>query len=89
MANTTKSQRKKNRKGRAMNEEEKKEQVLRLQKKLGHWIEHNKEHAESFRKAAREAEEIGLVEVGKRLREAAKRMEEISALLEEAMEELA
>jgi len=64
------------------------ERVLRLQKKLEHWIEHNKEHAESFRKAAREAEEIGLVEVGKRLREAAKSMDEISALLEKAMKEI-
>jgi len=67
---------------------EKKEKVERVKKKLEHWIEHNKEHAESFRKAAREADEIGLVEVGKRLREAAKSMEEISALLEEAKGEL-
>jgi hypothetical protein len=36
---------------------DKKEQALRLQKKLEHWIAHNNEHAESFRKAAREAEE--------------------------------
>jgi len=75
----------KNRKDKAMDGEER---VLRLQKKLEHWIEHNKEHAESFRKAAREAEEIGLVEVGKRLREAAKSMDEISALLEKAMKEI-
>jgi len=62
------------------------ERVLRLQKKLEHWIEHNKEHAESFRKAAREAEEIGLVEVSRRLDDAATRMEEISAVLAAAME---
>jgi len=73
----------------AMNEEEKKERVLRLKKKLEHWIEHNKDHAGSFRKAAREAEEIGLVEVSRRLREAAKRMDEISAVLEKAMSDLA
>lgn len=65
------------------------ERVLRLQRKLEHWIEHNKEHAESFRKAAREAEEIGLVDISRRLREAAKRMDEISAVLEKAMRELA
>jgi hypothetical protein len=64
------------------------EQVLRLQKKLEHWIEHNKEHAESFRKAAQEAEKIGLVDVSKRLNDAATRMEEISAVLEAAMSEL-
>ncbi len=26
------------------------EKVEKLQKKLEHWVEHNKEHAESFRK---------------------------------------
>jgi hypothetical protein len=67
---------------------DKEEQVLRLQKKLEHWIVHNKEHAESFRKAAREAEEIGLVEVSKRLNEAATRMEEIAAVLDGAMKEI-
>ena len=64
------------------------EKVERLQKKLEHWVEHNKEHAESFRKAAREAEEIGLVDVGRDLEEAAKSTEEASALLKEAMKEL-
>ena len=64
------------------------EKVERLQKKLKHWVEHNKEHAESFRKAAREAEEIGLVDVGRDLKEAAKGMDESSALLKEAMKEL-
>jgi len=64
------------------------EQILRLQIKLEHWITHNKEHAESFRKAARDAEEIGLVEVSKRLREAEKSMEEISAVLAAAIDEL-
>jgi len=72
-----------------MNEEKKMEKVERLQKKLEHWVEHNKEHAESFRKAAREAEEIGLVNVSKHLREAAKSMEEASSLLEAARDELA
>ena len=68
--------------------EDKKEQALRLQKKIEHWIAHNKEHAESFRKAARDAEEIGLVEVSKRLNDAATRMDEISTVLEAALNEL-
>jgi len=68
--------------------EDNKEQVLRLKKKLEHWIAHNKEHAESFRKAARDAEEIGLVEVSKRLREAAKGMEDIAVVLKGAMDDL-
>ena len=84
-SHTTKSKRK-NRKDKAMDEEER---VIRLQKKLEHWIEHNKEHAESFRKAAREAEELGLVDISMRLNDAAKDMEGISALLEKAMNELA
>jgi len=65
------------------------EKVERLKKKLEHWAEHNKEHAESFRKAAREAEEIGLVDVSRNLKEAGKSMEEASALLEAARDELA
>jgi len=72
-----------------MDEEKKMEKVERLKKKLEHWAEHNKEHAESFRKEAREAEEIGLVDVSKRLKGAAKSMEESSALLEAARDELA
>jgi len=38
---------------------------------------------------ARETEEIGLVDIGRRLKEAGKSMEEASALLEAAMGELA
>jgi len=72
-----------------MGEEKKMEKVERLKKKLEHWAEHNKEHAESFRKAAREAEEIGLVDVSRLLKEAAKSMDESSALLEAARDELA
>ena len=72
-----------------MNKEKKMEKVERLRKKLEHWVEHNKEHAESFRKAAREAEEIGLVDVSRRLKEAGKSMEEASSLLEAARDELA
>ncbi|MEA2075678.1 MAG: hypothetical protein U9O85_08110 [Euryarchaeota archaeon] len=68
-----------------MNEDKR---VERLQKKLEHWIEHNKEHAESFRKAAREADEIGLVDISRCLNDAAMRMEEISAVLEAAKKEL-
>ena len=41
-----------------------------------------------FRKAAREAEAIGLVDVSRRLKEAAKSMDEASALLVVAMKEL-
>jgi hypothetical protein len=71
-----------------MGEEKKMEKVERLKKKLEHWVEHNKEHAESFRKAAREVEEIGLEDVSRNLKEAGKSMDESSALLKEAMKKL-
>lgn len=69
----------------AMDEEKR---VERLKKKLEHWIAHNKEHAESFRKAAREADAIVLTDVSMRLKDAAKSMEGASALLEAAMKGL-
>ena len=72
-----------------MNKEKEMEKVERLRKKLEQQAGHNKEHAGSFRKVAREAEEIGLVDVSRRLKEAAKSMEEASALLEAARGELA
>jgi len=65
-----------------------KKKVERLKKKLEHWVEHNKEHAESFRKAAGEADAIGVTDVSMRLKDAAKSMEEASALLEAAGDEL-
>lgn len=71
-----------------MNGENKEERIERLQRRLEHWVDHNKDHAESFRKAAREAEVIGLVDVSKLLREAAKSMDESSALLDTAMKKL-
>lgn len=67
---------------------EKDERVLRIQKKLAHWAVHNTEHAASFRKAAREADALGLVAVSTRLTEAAKRTEEIAAILAAAEAEL-
>ena len=63
--------------------------VRRLQLKLAHWIVHNREHAASFRKAAEEAEELGLLSVSGGLQEAATRMDELSEVLATAKEELA
>jgi hypothetical protein len=71
-----------------MEEAEKRERVLRLQKKLEHWVEHNMEHAASFRKAAQEADALGLAAVSTRLNEVAKRMEELAEILAAAEEEL-
>ncbi len=73
---------------KTLNGENKEERIERLQRRLEHWVDHNKDHAESFRKAAREAEVIGLVDVSKLLREAAKSMDESSALLDTAMKKL-
>ena len=71
-----------------MEASEKEQGVLRLQKKLEHWVVHNKEHAKSFRKAAGEADALGLAAVSIRLNEAAKRMEELAEILAAAEEEL-
>ena len=71
-----------------MEEREKEEGVLRLQKKLGHWVVHNREHAKSFRKAAQEADALGVTTVSARLNEAAKRMEELAEILAAAEAEL-
>ena len=70
-----------------MEESDKEKGVLRLQKKLEHWVLHNREHAASFRKAAREADALGLAAVSIRLNEAAKRMEELAEILAAAEEE--
>jgi len=56
----------------------------RLKRRIEHWIEHNREHAEGFRRAAEEAEALRLHEVSEVLRGAAKRLEEASSLLEKA-----
>ncbi|MBN1455203.1 MAG: hypothetical protein JW945_02985 [Methanomicrobia archaeon] len=71
-----------------MEESEKEIGVLRLQKKLKHWVVHNSEHAASFRKAAREADALGLAAVSIRLNEAAKRMDELSEILAAAEDAL-
>jgi hypothetical protein len=63
--------------------------IRRLQLKLAHWIEHNRDHAASFRKAAQEAEELGFLSVSGGLQAAATRMDEVSAVLATAKEELA
>ena len=67
---------------------EKDARVLRLQKKLEHWVVHNREHAASFKKAAREADALGLAAVCTRLTDAANRMEELAEILAAAEEEL-
>ncbi|MHC1635521.1 MAG: hypothetical protein ACXQTS_02710 [Candidatus Methanospirareceae archaeon] len=69
-------------------EGEEKEQIERLKKRIGHWAEHNKEHIESFKKAAEEARRSGFEEVSNLLKDATRRMEEANSCLLEAMKEL-
>jgi hypothetical protein len=64
------------------------EQIQRLQKKVEHWIAHTSEHAAGFRKAAKEAEVLGRMDVSSRLNEAAKHMEDLSTLFTAALEAL-
>jgi hypothetical protein len=65
--------------------EKEKERVERLKKRLEHWAEHNKEHASSFTKAAKEAEELGLTDVSECLRKAVESMDESTLYLIEAL----
>jgi len=55
---------------------------------LPHWIEHNEEHAESFREWAGKAREMGLEEVARRIEEAARHVAACNEALTAALEAL-
>lgn len=58
----------------------------KLKKKLKYWIEHNKEHAETFRGAAKEAGESGLKSIQDELLEATNAMDNSTKHLLNALE---
>ncbi len=62
--------------------------LAKLRILLPHWIEHNEEHAESFRKWARKGREMGLGEVARRIEEAVEGMEDCNRALTAALEEI-
>ena len=55
---------------------------------LPHWIEHNGEHAESFREWAGKAREMGLAEVAQRIEEAVGHMAACNEALTAALKAL-
>ena len=62
-----------------------KEDRLRLEKLLEHWIEHSREHEESFREWAERAEEMGLSSAAAHLSEAVEGMEGVVRSLQRAL----
>ena len=55
---------------------------------LPHWIEHNEEHAESFREWAEKARELGLEAVAKQMEVAVERMAACGQALTAALKEI-
>ncbi|HDL08167.1 MAG TPA: hypothetical protein ENG35_05445 [Desulfobacteraceae bacterium] len=58
----------------------------KLVKLLEHWLKHNLDHAETYRRWAKEAEKNDLIQTGTLLNEAAKMTLQINRKLEEAAE---
>ncbi|MDK2893197.1 hypothetical protein [Methanohalophilus sp.] len=56
----------------------------KIQHLLGHWIEHNQSHNESFEQWAGRLREAGYMEVADVILQASRKMEECSSLLEKA-----
>jgi len=55
---------------------------------LPHWIEHNQEHAESFRERAEKARELGLEAVAEQIEVAVERMVTCGQALAAALKEM-
>ena len=62
--------------------------LIKLRILLPHWIEHNEEHAASFREWAGKAREMGLAEVAQRIEEAVGHMAACNEALTAALKAL-
>lgn len=60
----------------------------KLERLLAHWIDHNGDHANTYRDWAAQAEDHDLAKVGEQLRKAAELTEEISRQFEAARQAL-
>lgn len=60
----------------------------KIQHLLGHWIEHNQSHCESFEQWAGKLKEAGYPEVAEMILEASGKMEEATSLLEKAKDSI-
>ena len=59
--------------------------IEKLRALLPHWIEHNEEHAENFRRWAEKARHLGLEEVADLIEEAAEKVRLCNEALAEAL----
>ena len=64
------------------------QELTRLRHLLPHWIEHNAEHAGTFRRSAERARELGLEAFAQDIEEAAQRMDDSNQALTAAMAKL-
>ena len=71
-----------------MDEHTRSEDIARLQRLLPHWIEHNEEHAEEFRKWAERAREAGEAHVADHLLIAARMLGQANEALQGALDHL-
>jgi hypothetical protein len=62
--------------------------LAKLRILLPHWIEHNEEHADSFRKWAERARDLGQAETARRIEDAVDRMATCNQALTAALEAL-
>lgn len=60
----------------------------KLEHLIGHWIEHNESHSESFSEWAKKIEAAGYKEIAEDIKMAAEKMDECSKLLKKAKDKL-
>jgi len=73
---------------KAMSDDGRRTSRAKLRILLPHWIEHNEEHAESFREWAGKAWEMGLREVARRIEEAVEGIDACNEALSAALKAL-
>jgi len=71
-----------------MSHERARDDLAKLRILLPHWVEHNAEHAESFRKWAGRARELGLEAVAEKIELAVERMAACNEALSAALKAL-
>jgi len=60
----------------------------KMEKLLNHWIKHNRDHAETYRKWADRAMKEGMLDIGQLIEEAAAINEKVDIALKNALERL-
>ncbi len=60
----------------------------KMEKLMNHWIKHNRDHAETYRKWADKAKDEGMVDIARLIEDAAATSEKVDVALENALERL-